>query len=197
MKNDLFKEGNVQALRKEKEIGGLKIVQQMDNQAAAQFGLEPGRFGRHDFAGVGNPHQGIDSGGIEGKGNAKGAGVDDPLQFGVAADAADKVDARIRARIADLQNRLQDMVQQDVDIQAAEHIIAVEQSIFGGEFPPDMIQIHAKGVFFFDLDPALHWFERELFRQPVDELLCTIAVQVPDRAVVGKNLQLVVREEDR
>ena len=39
------------------------------DQTVAEFGLKPGGLGRHDFSGVGDGHELVNSGGIHGESN--------------------------------------------------------------------------------------------------------------------------------
>lgn len=67
----------------------------MDEQAAAQLGLEPRGFGRHNLAGVGYGEQLVDARRAHRERNALGARF--ALKLLGSADAADEGDARIGA----------------------------------------------------------------------------------------------------
>ena len=73
----------------------------MDNQARAELRLEPRRLRRHDIARIGNVHQLLHRYGIERKGHPHLAAIDATLQFAQAPDAANEIDAFIRAQIFD------------------------------------------------------------------------------------------------
>lgn len=83
----------------------------MDEQAAAQLGLEPRGFGRHNLAGVGYGEQLVDARRAHRERNALDARF--ALKLLGSADAADEGDARIGAGVLDSKNRRQDTVLQD------------------------------------------------------------------------------------
>ena len=88
--------------------------QRVDDHAVAQLRLAPGRFGRHDFIGVRHQHHFFNRGRIQSKGYDGPAGLDQPAQFGHAADAADKTDPLVGTRVLDAQQRCQQIVLQYV-----------------------------------------------------------------------------------
>ncbi len=69
------------------------LVQGVDEEAGAEFGLEPGAFGRHDLGCVGDGDELFDGGWVEGEGDGEVLAIDEFFEFGRAADTADEVDA--------------------------------------------------------------------------------------------------------
>src|SRR4051812_19797333 len=65
----------------------------------AQLRLEPGAFGRHDSAGIGDGHKVFDACGEHGKGAGVIAVIDYLFQLRRPANAADEVDALAGARV--------------------------------------------------------------------------------------------------
>ena len=88
----------------------------------AQFGFEPGAFGRHDAAGIGNVHQVFDAGRKHGKGAGKFAAIDELFQFRRAANAADEGDAFAGARVFNAENRGENMFLKQCDVQVFDGI---------------------------------------------------------------------------
>ena len=72
------------------------LVQCVNGEARAQFGLEPGGLGRHDAAAVGNGHQLVHRDRIQGERDGHFAAVHPALELSEAADAAYEVDPLVR-----------------------------------------------------------------------------------------------------
>ena len=113
---------------------------------------------------------------------------------GRPADPADEVDPSVRARVADPEERRQDLVLQERDVQA----IGSRRVGSGGpevEGMPASVEVHR------DLARARRGLrarsDRDLRPERVEEVLGRPAPEVPDEAVVGQDLHLVVREGDR
>ena len=73
----------------------------VDDEAGAEFGLEPGGLGGHDVAGVGDVHELLHGYGVEGEGECHFAGVDAATEFVEAADASYEVDAFVGSEVVD------------------------------------------------------------------------------------------------
>src|SRR6187200_717095 len=82
----------------------MRSLQLVDEQPAAQLGLEPGALGRHHLPGVGHSHQLLQRGGIQREGDRRVAGVHSPGQLRRAPDSAHEVDPLVGARVADAQD---------------------------------------------------------------------------------------------
>src|SRR5829696_2877869 len=78
-------------------------LDQMHDEAVAELGLEPGRLGRHDAAGVRDRQQVVHGHRVERERDRRAAAVDRLLERRRAARAADEVDARIGAHVSDIQ----------------------------------------------------------------------------------------------
>ena len=57
------------------------MLELVNHESAAELGFEPGGFGGHDVAAVGNVHDLLHADGIEGKGHLHFATVDTGLQL--------------------------------------------------------------------------------------------------------------------
>ena len=105
--------------RMENVRGGLEGV---DEEAGAELGLEPGGLGGHHLSRGGDGHHLADRGGLHGEGDGGLAGVDVALELGGAADAADEVDARVGARVADAEDGGEEVLLEAGDVEARDGV---------------------------------------------------------------------------
>ena len=165
----------------------------MDEEAGAEFGFEPGALGGHDLVGVGDGHELFDGDGEHGEGDSEVPAVDEFFEFGGAADAADEVDAFAGAGVVDAEERGEEAILEDGDVEL------IDGGGVGGGFPGEAIplafEVHAAfagfgGGFFGG------GFEGEDGADFGEELFAVLAVEVFDGAVVGEDLQFAGGEED-
>lgn len=69
------------------------LVKAMDDETGAELGFEPCGLGGHDVAGVGDVHHLVHADGEEGEGSYHLAAIDAALEFAVATETTDEVDA--------------------------------------------------------------------------------------------------------
>ena len=123
--------------------GSLHVV---DDHAGAEFRLEPGGFGGHDVAGVGNAHHLFHRDGIERQGSLHLAAVDTSPQFVEPTQTADEIDALGGAEIGDAELFVENQPRRDVDIEHTDGIFGVEGAGTGVERIPTAGQIERKLV---------------------------------------------------
>ena len=87
----------------------------MDSQTAAQLGLEPGSFGRHDIACIGYPDELLHGYGIEGESCCHLTGVNPFLELAESADTAYEVNTLRGAEILDVEELVEDKIGTDGD----------------------------------------------------------------------------------
>ena len=79
----------------------------MCKQSVAQFRFEPGTLRRHHIPAVGDVEQLLDRDRMQGECHSHFTAVHPPLQCSQSADAADEIDALVRALIPDAQDPVQ------------------------------------------------------------------------------------------
>ena len=99
----------------------------MHEQSAAQFGFEPGRFWGHDLILIGQFDQLADGRRMECKRHGEFAGIDQFDKLIITAYAADKVDSLVGTRVVDAEQRRQEIVLQNGDIQASDGIVLIDE----------------------------------------------------------------------
>jgi hypothetical protein len=97
--------------------------QQMTRQSVRQLRLEPGRLRRHHLAGIGDRHQILHPGRMEREGNGHLARVDPRRQSLQAADAADEIDPVVAPRILDAEDRADEIVLQQADVEPPDRVV--------------------------------------------------------------------------
>src|SRR5204863_4100244 len=95
---------------------------QMYQQAVPKFGFEPRGLRRHDRAGIGYRDQVGHADGIQRERDRRLAAIHEVLQLARAARAADEVDALVGADVGDLQDRREQLVLEDADVECADRI---------------------------------------------------------------------------
>src|SRR5215469_15236118 len=100
----------------------LRGTQQVADHAVSELWFEPGRFRRHDRAGVGDRHEVAHLRWIERERNGHLAGRNEPLELAEAAAAADEVDALIATRIGNAEDWLQDVFGKERDRQLCDRV---------------------------------------------------------------------------
>src|SRR6185369_15258633 len=120
--------------------------QQVHEQPAAQFWLEPGRFGRHDLVLIGQFDQFGYGSRMERERYGVFPGINQFDQFIVAANSADKVDPLVGARVLDAEQRRQERILQNGNIQPADGVLLVHYLRTGMDMIPVAVQIHAEVV---------------------------------------------------
>ena len=175
------------------QSGGL--VEAVDDETAAELGLEPCGLGRHDVAGVGNVHDLIHADGEEGKGCYHLAAIDAALEFAVATETADKVDALAGAEVADLEDILEDETAADVNVEYTDGIGGIEGAGLGFEGVPFAIEIESKlvSVLGVPLFGTLE-FNGKVEGEFLEELFLGATVEVLHNAVVVEDGELFCRE---
>lgn len=166
----------------------------MGKHAIAELGFEPGAFGRHDAAGVGDSHEVFDAGGIHGKGAGELAAVDHSLQFGCAPDSAHEVDAFAGAGIINPEDGREDIFLEQRDIEFFDGISGcgkrrakVERSPFAAEKESELMIL--RGFW-------LAWlFYNEHGIEPFEQFGWFQAVQIFEHAIVRQDLHLLVRKD--
>ena len=169
----------------------------MDNEARAQFRLEPSGLWRHNVASVGNVDDLFHGNGIECESNLHFAVVHATFQLAEATDTANEVDALVGAEVLDAEDGVQDMVGKDLDIQNSDRIVVVIFASLGGHLVPMTIEVHAVFVQlggFVDL--GTHIFNNVSVAQFGEELLLGQTVEVLYYAVVVNDVELVVGEDN-
>ena len=89
----------------------------MTEHGVTEFGFEPGAFGGHDAAGIGDGHKVFNAGGKHGECASVLAAVDPVLEFRCAADAAYEIDAIAGARVVDTKNWVEDVFLEQGDVE--------------------------------------------------------------------------------
>src|SRR5437870_3316444 len=94
----------------------------MAEHGIPKLGLEPGAFGWHDAASVGDGHEFL----YPGRKHREGAGVfstiNESLQLSCPTDASDKTDARVGSRIGDAKNWVQHVVLQQRNVELFDRV---------------------------------------------------------------------------
>ena len=85
--------------------------------AVAELRLEPRGLGRHDPAGVGDPHEVFDLHRKEGEGDRRSSTVDSGLESVGPARPAHEVDARVGPDVSDAEDRLQHLLLEKADVE--------------------------------------------------------------------------------
>src|SRR5690606_14465948 len=177
-------------------------IENMHKQPTLQLRLKPRGFGRHHLPRIRNRHQALDGGWVQCEGHFPFAGVDTLLQFTQAADATDEVDALVAARVVDAQQRGQQIVLQDADIEAADGVVLAPQAGEGFELVPAAAavaaaQVHGELVGVGGLGGGVDFADVEAGLDFLQELVVAEAVEVLDDAVVVEDVHLVVGEDHR
>src|SRR5579871_3943708 len=98
-----------------------RLVDMVSDQVAehrvAEFRLEPRALGRHDAAGVRDGHQILDARREHRKGAGIIALIDQLFEFADAADAADEIDPLAGARVVDVEQRPEDVILEQRDVE--------------------------------------------------------------------------------
>src|SRR5690554_8129148 len=108
----------------------------MYNQTRTQLGFEPGGFGRHNIAGIGNANQLLHRYRVKGKGGFHFSGINSLLQGFESTYASHKIDALRGALILDVQNTFEDLLRQDGNIKGAIGVGIVVGSLPGYQAVP-------------------------------------------------------------
>ena len=134
----------------------------MDEQAGAEFRLEPGCLWRHYVAGVGNVDKLLHRNRVEGESHLHLPAVHPAAEFAESADPTDKVDSLVCPEILDAQNPVQNQIGEDGHIEHSDWIGVVVASLTGLEGVPLAVEIHREivqvvrlaysGTAFFDLE---------------------------------------------
>src|SRR5713101_9841895 len=164
--------------------------EQVQNQSAPELRLEPGGFRRHDLPGVRNRHHLFEAGGMQREGDRVLTRLDLLLELRGAPDTAHEIDPLVRPRISDSQDRTQEIVLEDGDVQDSQRAF-VEGSWFGRELVPNPLEEHS------ELMRAFRFGSRSLFhlepeRDLLQQLLRAQAMEILDHAVVAQNLHLIM-----
>ena len=80
----------------------------VDDESAAELGLEPSGLRRHNLSAVSDVHDLLHRDGIEGECHFHLAAIDAALQFTEAAQSADKINTLVRAQILDAEQFVED-----------------------------------------------------------------------------------------
>ena len=168
----------------------------MDQQTVAELGFEPGALGRHDFAGIGDVHELVESGREHGKGAGAFTAVDALHEFTESANATDKVNALGSTGVVDIEERLEDELLEECHVQAVNRTEVLEELGFEGASIPLATHVEIHLVL---LGRALHLVESndiEHLLHLFHELFRSATVQVFQHAVVVQNLELGAGEQD-
>ncbi len=134
-------------------------------------------------------------------GNIENAQANSPLstslcQFRRAADAADKLDALIRARIFDAEDRTEHVLLQQGHIEQFRGVLRFQQLTAEREGMPSAGQIKAEFVFATGRRRTMTVNGKNR-PENLQHLLRRPAVQILQHAVVGQDLHLIVRKNHR
>jgi hypothetical protein len=88
-------------------------------EAAAEFGFEPGGLRGHEAAFVGDGDELFDAGRVHADGHLRLAVVDALLQLAGAADAADEVDVGVAARVGDAEVGFENVFAEAGDVESS------------------------------------------------------------------------------
>ena len=88
----------------------------MSEEAAPEFGFEPGRLGGHDLAGIGDPKQLVHAGGVQTETDGPVTVIGESFQLGGSSAATDETDPGVEARVADSQEWLENPLLQERDV---------------------------------------------------------------------------------
>ena len=145
------------------------------------------------MVGVGDGHELFDGDGEHGEGDSEVPAVDEFFEFGGAADAADEVDAFAGAGVVDAEERGEEAILEDGDVEL------VDGGGVGGGFPgeavPLALEVHA-ALAGFGGGFVGGGFEGEDGADFGEELFAVLAIEVFDGAVVGEDFQFGGGEED-
>src|SRR5580698_9110164 len=94
----------------------------VDEEAAAELGLEPGALGGHEETGVADGEELLDLGRVEMDGGGEGARAHPALELGDAAEAADEVDVLVAARVGDAEDGAEDLILADRAVEGGDGI---------------------------------------------------------------------------
>ena len=166
----------------------------MDEQPGAELRFEPCAFRRHDLTGIRDIHELPHGDGVHGKSDGRAFRIDLRAQVIRAADAADKIDAFARARIVDAENRGEDIVLQETDIEARDRVGTGRNIEF--ETEPVSAQIH-RHMPRFGRRGRGGGLEAANMAHANQKFFGMQSVQIRDEPVVGENFQLVLRKEHR
>src|SRR5512140_2319598 len=118
-------------------------LEAVDEEARTQLRLEPRGLRRHRDARVRDRHDVGDLRRIHREGDGSAARPDALLELRGAADPADEVDARVRARIADSEDGTEETLLEDGDVQPRDRIVSGHR-LFGSEGLPGFFEEHGE-----------------------------------------------------
>ena len=169
----------------------------MNDKAAAEFRLEPRRFWRHDFAGIGDIHDLFHRDRIECQSHLHLAAVHAAFQFAEATETADEVDALVFAKVLDAEDFVENQARGDADIEDADRIAVVVGALMRAQAIPFAVEIERE---FVELRSAIfglaHAFDIEVLFERLEEFRACEAIEVFDDAVIIEDRELAGLEAD-
>src|SRR5215472_8698445 len=166
----------------------LRRIQQVADHAVSELWFEPGRFRRHDRAGVGDRHEVAHLRWIERECNGHRAGRNEPLELAEAAAAPDEVDALIATWIGNVEDWLQDVFGKQRDRQPCDRVTTLRA--LGPELAPQRESIpafaekHANLVRARRTHRLIGWLDGVMASDVSQDLFVTKSVQIAQHAVV-------------